>query len=559
VSLPLGRLAVPQLTTQRRLGAGPVLRKGSAASYHALAFTEGEPHLVRDDFGVSDGGAEAAPPGGGQPLLCLVHLTDLQLADIQSPTRFEFLNRRYADPRYAAIIPVQRAQEALAVHAVEATVRTVNSLSGPATGLAPQLAVTTGDAIDNAQWNELLNFLSLLDGGRVTPDSGGPRYEGVQALDWPDDFFWKPDGDGPAGPDVYQREFGFPRHPGLLARALAEFEACGLDMPWLTCYGNHEALNQGVGVVTAAAAAAMTGASKPVALPSDFSHDRAEELFTHRPETFLAGRSRAVTADPARRHITRREFVEAHFRPGARPGGHGFGTQNLLDGTAYYVHDTPAARLIALDTNCLAGGSAGCLDRQQARWLESRLAEAHASYTGPDGSEVRTGHEDRLVILFSHHGIDTLTNTAHLGPDGEPLLGSAEVLALVHRFGNVVLWLNGHTHVNAIRPRHHPGCPGRGFWEVTTCSIADWPCQTRLVEIADHGGYLAIVCTMADHDTPPVAPSLATIGELASLHRELSANAPFTGHGSHLAGKPADRNVELRIRPPFPPARRASG
>ena len=554
---PLGQLAGPALTTHRRLGAGPVLRQGSSASYHVLEFTDGEPHLLRDDFGCGD--AEAAPPGSGRPMLCLVHLTDLQLADVQSPTRFEFLNRRYADPRYAEIVPVQRAQEALAVHAVEATVRTANSLSGPATGLAPQLAVTTGDAIDNAQWNELVNFLSLLDGGPVAPGSGGPRYQGVQALDWPDDFFWKPDGDGPAGPDLFRREFGFPHHPGLLARALAQFEASGLTMPWLTCYGNHEALNQGVGVITAATAAAMTGASKPVALPPGFDHDRAMELFTHQPDAFLAGPSQAVTPDPARRPVSRREFVEAHFRPGARPAGHGFGRQNLLDGTAYYVHDTPAARLIALDTNCLAGGSAGCLDRQQVRWLEARLAEVHAGYTGPDGNEVRTGHEDRLVILFSHHGVDTLTNTTHPGPDGEPLLGGAEVLALVHRFGNVVLWLNGHTHVNEIRPRHHPARPGRGFWEVTTCSIADWPCQTRLVEIADHGSHLAIVCTMADHDTPPVPSSLATIDELASLHRELSANAPFTGHGSHLAGKPPDRNVELRIRPPFLPGRRASG
>jgi hypothetical protein len=312
-------------------------------------------------------------------------------------------------------------------------------------------------------------------------------------------------------------------------------------------------------MVTPAAAAAQTGASKPVGLPPGFDDDQAMELFTHHPEAFLAGPSRTVTADPARRTVTRREFVEAHFRPGARPAGHGFGTQNLLDGTAYYVHDTPAARLIALDTNCLAGGSAGCLDRQQARWLETRLAEVHSAYTGPDGSEVRTGHDDRLVILFSHHGVDTLANTAHLGPDGEPLLGGAEVLALLHRFGNVVLWLNGHTHVNTIRPRPHPACPGHGFWEVTTCSIADWPCQTRLVEIADHGSYLAIVCTMADHDTPPVPSSLATGDELASLHRELSANAPFTGHGSHLAGKPADRNVELRIRPPFPLGRAAAG
>ena len=125
----------------------------------------------------------------------------------------------------------------------------------------------------------------------------------------------------------------------------------------------------------------------------------------------MAGPSLAVTADPDRRPVTRRDFVGAHFRPGARPFGHGFTERNRLDGTAYYVHDTAAARLIALDTNCLAGGSAGCLDREQARWLEARLAEVHSAYRGPDGEQVRTGHDDRLVILFSHHGTDTLTNT----------------------------------------------------------------------------------------------------------------------------------------------------
>ena len=63
-----------------------------------------------------------------------MHLTDLQLADVQSPTRFEFLNRQFADPRYAEIIPVQRPQEALNAHAIDAMLRTVNAAVGPATG-----------------------------------------------------------------------------------------------------------------------------------------------------------------------------------------------------------------------------------------------------------------------------------------------------------------------------------------------------------------------------------------------------------------------------------------
>jgi hypothetical protein len=215
-------------------------------------------------------------------------------------------------------------------------------------------------------------------------------------------------------------------------------------------------------------------------------------------------------------------------------------------------------RFVALDTNCLAGGAAGCLNQDQASWLEERLTEVHSSYDAPDGHQISTGNDDRLVVLFSHHGIDTLTNTRHNGPDGGPLLGADDIFALLHRFPNVVLWLNGHTHTNAVRRRFSPDNPARGFWEVTTCAVIDWPCQTRLVELLDCGDYLAIVCTMVDHDTPAVPVYIDDGNTLASLHRELAANVPFRGARSDAAGTPGDRNVELRVAPPFPLGRLAS-
>jgi metallophosphoesterase (TIGR03767 family) len=541
----------PLLTTDRRLDRGALLRHGRSAPYLAVEAGPGEPHLVRGDLDAAGLAGQESARGPGRALLCLVHITDLQLADVQSPARFEFLNARFADPRYAEIIPVQRPQEAVTAHAVDATLRTLGTVRGPATGLPLQLAVTTGDAIDNAQWNELQVFLALFDGGVVSPDSGGPGYEGVQSLDWPGDIFWRPDGAGPGGPDFFRREFGFPDCPGLLQRALREFSAAGLSLPWLSCFGNHEALTQGVGTQTPGLASALIGSRKPADLPADFDHDQALELFTTRPEAFMAGPTRTVTPDAFRRPITRRDFVDAHLRAGSRPFGHGFSERNRLDGTAYYVYDTPAVRFIALDTNCLAGGAGGCLDLDQARWLEARLSEVHSAHRGPDGGEVRTGHDDRLVVLFSHHGTDTLDNIrgGHAGPDGEPLLG-AGLLGLLHRFPNVVLWLNGHTHTNAVRLRRDPDDPARGFWEVTTCALVDWPCQTRVVELVDHGEYLSIVTTMVDHDTPAAPGKLETTDELASLHRELAANVPWDVVA--LAGRPDDRNVELRIIPPFP-------
>jgi hypothetical protein len=55
---------------------------------------------------------------------------------------------------------------------------------------------------------------------------------------------------------------------------------------------------------------------------------------------------------------------------------------------------------------------------------------------------------------------------------------------------------------------------------------------------------------MVDHDTPVAPAALETTDDLASLHRELAANVPWDT--SALAGAACDRNVELRIVPPFP-------
>jgi metallophosphoesterase (TIGR03767 family) len=348
--------------------------------------------------------------------------------------------------------------------------------------------------------------------------------------------------------------------------ALADFAAGGLRLPWLACYGNHEALIQGVGVVTPGVSAALVGDRKPTRLPDGADRDRALELFTASSEVFLGGDDLIITPDPDRRPICRKEFVAAHFAAGARPHGHGFTERNLRDGTAYYCHDLPGVRLIGLDTTCHAGGADGSLDRDQFRWLEERLVEVHSAYRGADGSMRHPGHEDRLVVLFSHHGLDTLTNSrarqngSLVVGAGSPVVGAAELRALLHRFRNVVLWLSGHTHTNGVRARVDPDQPGHGFWEVATCAVVDWPCQARLVELVDAGdGLLVIACTMVDHDSPlsPDPDWLSAEAQLdraslAGLHRELAGNVPWLGFDSSLAGTNLDRNVMLPLRAPFP-------
>jgi metallophosphoesterase (TIGR03767 family) len=488
-----------------------------------VAELAGEAHVVRTDLARGDATRR------GEAIACIAHLTDLHVTDAQSPARFEFVNREARDPRFRELLTMQRPHEMLNTHAIAAMVRSINKVeAAPLTGSPVHLVAVTGDSIDNTQRNELTNFLALLGGGVVHPDSGAAGYDGVQRTDWPGDIFWKPDGD-PQG-DRFQSALGFPRHPGLLQQAIQPFQSDGLRFPWLGCYGNHEQVCQGVGIVTPALADAMMGSRKPIELPSDLDRDHVVDTFVAHPERFMSGASLAVQPDPERRPISRLEFIAAHVKA----GGHGFSTSNLDEGVAYQVNDAGRVRLITLDTVCDAGGADGSIDAPQLHWLERRLEEVHSSFRSRDGSLVRTQNADRYVVVLSHHGYDTLSN-----PRCEQR--AEALLQILLRFHNVVLWLNGHVHANRITARKDAR-GDRGFWEVTTSSLVDWPCQARLVEIFETlSGLCAIACTMLDHG-----------GEgLAGMHRELAGNVPLNGFDSFRPGTPADRNAVLLLRAPF--------
>jgi 3',5'-cyclic AMP phosphodiesterase CpdA len=490
------------LPVQSILGAGRELSRGTRAAYHAVAELKAQPHLVRSDLVT---GAARSPRFGGPAVACFAQLTDLHLTDVQSPARFEFINRYHSDPRFRMLLPMQRPQEALNAHAVAAMLRTLDAIEGGPLSASPlELVVNSGDSVDNVQSNELAAFTALFDGGTVRLDSGGDGYQGVQSIDWPDDLAWKPDaGDTP---DRFRAALGFPVHKGLLERALAPFAVPGLRLRWLGCRGNHEEVCQGVGIVTPEMAAWMVGARHPLAMPGDIEPGEAAELFVARPEAFTTGPSAPVNADLGRHPFTLNDFL---------------GANHLAE--ADYVHDTSAVRFVVLDTACPGGAADGCIDARQLEWLQVQLEESG----------------ERPVVLVTHHGLDSLTNHRPHPSGGAEAVPAERVLAALNRHFSLVLWLNGHIHANRVQPRGT-------FWEVTTSSIVDWPCQARLVELVDVGrGRLAIACTMLDHDSPLDPGKAVESAQLASLHRQLAGNVPGQGFDSNRGGSELDRNVIL--------------
>lgn len=552
-AMPLASAAAPfvprqALTTRERtIGKGALAGSGRYGSYFRLTYGPGEPYIVR---------AELTPPASG-PIHCLasfVHFTDTHLTDAQSPARVEFLDR-FADMVCSGfpLSSAQRPQEATSLQVLEAMARQVRALRrGPASGRPFQFVICTGDNVDNEQFNEVRWFVDVMDGGKtVTPNSGNPfRYEGVQAADWGDPEYWHPD---PVS-DKYKTQFGFPDYPGLLEEAILPFTATGVGMPWWQSFGNHDGLMQGTAPRNAAFNAIAVGALKFDGPPPGIDPCN--------PFNGLGTRwlpTRPVTPDPKRRVVRRREYIAEMFNTTGLPAGHGFGPANRgPDEIAYYVRDDlPLIRFISLDTVNPGGDADGSVGARQFHWLEERLIEVHGAYYAGNGSLVTTGNPDRLVVLFSHHGLRSLTNPVQApnvdDPQSNdlPRILADQVEALLHRFPNVVAWVSGHTHDNVITPRPDPARRTAGFWDIGTAAHVDWICQCRTIEVCVRkDGKLSIFCTMVDHAAPTHPAGASGVLRLASIHRELAANDFQYGFGGKGPGAPEDRNVELLLPAP---------
>jgi hypothetical protein len=207
-----------------------------------------------------------------------------------------------------------------------------------------------------------------------------------------------------------------------------------------------------------------------------------------------------------------------------------------------------------LDTTNPYGNPDGSLDPAQVAWLEEQLASVHARHLDAAGAWVGTGADDRIVVLFSHHNSATLDNlTTPPGQETSDRIASAAFLAMLRRFPNVVLWVNGHSHMNRVWAHPDPTGNTGGLREINTAAHIDYPQQSRSLEIVDNGdGTLSIFGILIDHSDPMDIDAQDDYSrpELAALSLELAVNDPHL-HRAMRLGAPEDLNVELVIRNPL--------
>ena len=479
--------------------------------------------------------------GRRRSLVVFHHITDAQLLDEESPLRAEWVDSCPEPLSTTAFRP----HEALSLHLTASLIRQVNRVrSSPVTEAPVAFLVHTGNAADNAQYNELRWFLDLMDGKPVNPDSGSPGYQGVQAE--------SPDG----------------RDPDLLAEVQKAFVGQRLRFPWYAVVGNRDVLAQGNFAPDAAAAGIAVADQKLIRL----SEARREEACDDPSALLAPGFSaaalgdpetivRQVAADANRRLLSRRDWIAEHFATAASPGpvGHGFQQANLDAGTGYYLFEQGPLVFIALDTVNPAGFSEGSVDVAQLGWLEEQLVARSRRYFDRQGREVTTGNEDRLVVILSHHPTEAMNNPLPDPATQEERARGAFLEALLHRFPNVILHVAGHGHRNRIVPRPDSSRQTQGYWEVATASPLDFPMQGRLLEIVDNAdGTLSVFSTVYDLSAAadPDEARDPTDGDgvneerLASVARQLAVRDPqLDVNAAGLAA--SDRNVELLLPAPF--------
>ena len=489
-----------------------------AYGYSGWQVGAGLPYVKRTDL---------APVYAGAPhaarLLSFFAITDIHITDKESPAQVNWLGW---NAPFGSQLSSAWSQVILSTPQVlDAAVQTINALHKK-TPL--DFGISLGDTVNNAQYNELRWYIDVLDGKTIIPSSGA--HAGANTID-------------------YQKPF----------------QAAGLDksIPWYQVIGNHDQFFLGSFYEFEKTLSAHIGSEVMTCstnCPNTYAGIRETGFYmgvvdgtTPYGDIIKAGSEAdfpippTVVADANRRSLvsatsTSENWIAEFFTTTSNPVGHGF---NLVDpahgaGFASYSFQPKAdipIKIIALDDACKGSLNdqtaiyyAGCLDQTRIDWLKAELQEGQVN--------------NKLMIIAAHIPVNPQT---HLIDDGTHMRlfitpSDAALIALLHNYPNLILWISGHRHMNVVTPQPYDSAtPGHGpvnsFWEVETSSLRDFPQQFRTFDIRRNSdNTISIMITNVDTAVSAGSPAAKSRGYAIGAARVFGTYAlPDTASQSYNA------------------------
>lgn len=456
--------------------------------------------------------------------------TDVHITDKEAPNQLIYIQQ--ADPTYGApMTSIYSPVMLYTTHVLDAAVQTINALHKKS---AFDFGISLGDVCNSAQYNELRWYIDVLDGKMIAPSSGA--HLGADSID-------------------YQKPF----------------KAAGLNssIPWYQALGNHDHFFIGSIPIDADSSLnirpsytsgkvwAIGDVLKPnsgkfpcvfdtsASLKAATMYQGVLDGSTATGNIINAGpvssfsAAPTVTADDDRRPLTIPEWMAEFSKTTSSPAGHGFGLvdSSLGSGFACYSFipksDIPLKVIVLDNTQSPDDGSHdihghGFLDATRWKWLKDELADGQTN--------------NQLMIVAAHIPLavgsigcemEWWDSAKDSNANLQNAVSLADLIATLQNTPNLLLWVAGHRHQNAIKAFLPPagGQPHNGFWQVETSSLRDFPQQFRTIQIQLNNDYsVSIIATNVDPaviDGTPAATSRSySIATQQIVQNDLTVNAP---------------------------------
>ena len=285
-----------------------------------------------------------------------------------------------------------------------------------------------------------------------------------------------------------------------------------------------------------------------------------------------------VAADPKRHALTTAtssslNWMKNFFNTTTKPKGHGFTASNLENDFVSYTFEPKAnvpVKVIVLDDTCKENPYAaaqsyshGCLDLERYDWLVNQLDQgqdegklmivaAHIPVgpqsNVPDAPVPPGGLPNDTVVPMFFSTCNGATNVGEQCAAGADIsnydpvppysvVTDATLLAMLHNYPNLILWMSGHRHINTVTPQPAPDGKGPeyGFWEVETPSTRDFPQQFRTFQIKrNDNNTVSIIITNVDPSVADGSPAATSRGYAISAYRIANGTSGLTDTTAHV-------------------------